>query len=50
VPPSLLLKMPELPEQVRYRFVGRTLILRDTDANVILDFIPDIVPDKTIPR
>jgi hypothetical protein len=50
VPPSLLLKMPELPEQVRYRFVGRALILRDTDANVILDFIPDIVPDKTIPR
>jgi hypothetical protein len=50
VPPSLLLKMPQLPEQVRYRFVGRTLILRDTEANVILDFIPDIVPDKTIPR
>jgi hypothetical protein len=50
VPPSLLLKVPELPEQVRYRFVGRALILRDTDANVILDFIPDIVPDKAIPR
>lgn len=50
VPPSLLMKMPQLPEQVRYRFVGRTLILRDTDANVILDFIPDIVPDKSIPR
>lgn len=50
VPPSLLMKMPQLPEQVRYRFVGRTLILRDTDANVILDFIPDIVPDKSLPR
>jgi hypothetical protein len=50
VPPSLLLKMPQLPEQVRYRFVGRALLLRDTEANVILDFIPDIVPDKSIPR
>jgi hypothetical protein len=50
VPPSLLLKLPLLPEQVRYRFVGRALILRDTEANVILDFIPDVVPDPSIPR
>jgi hypothetical protein len=50
VPPSLLLKVPALPEQVRYRFVGRALILRDTEANVILDFIRDIVPDPSIPR
>ena len=50
MPPSLLLKLPLLPEQVRFRFVGRTLILRDTEANVILDFIPDVVPDPSIPR
>ncbi len=50
VPPSLLLKLPLLPEQVRYRFVGRALILRDTEANVILDYIPDVVPDPSIPR
>jgi hypothetical protein len=50
VPTQLLLKLPELPEQVRYRFVGRTFILRDTEANVILDYIPDVVPDPTIPR
>ena len=50
VPPGLLLKVPALPEQVRYRFIGRTLIVRDTEANVILDFIRDIVPDPTIPR
>jgi len=50
VPPSLLRKLPVLPEVVRYRFVGRALILRDTEANVILDFIPDVVPDPTIPR
>ena len=50
VPPSLLLKLPLLPDQVRYRFVGRTLLLRDTEANVILDYIPDVVPDPSIPR
>jgi hypothetical protein len=50
VPPSLLLHLPALPEEVRYRFVGRHLILRDTDANVILDFLRDVVPDTSIPR
>ncbi len=50
VPSSLLLKIPILPPEVRYRFVGRALIVRDTEANVILDFIRDIVPDPTIPR
>ena len=50
VPSSLLLHMPVLPEQVKYAFVGRELILHDTEANVILDFIPDAVPDPTLPR
>jgi hypothetical protein len=50
MPPTLLLKMPQLPEEVRYQFVGRDLILRDTEANVILDFIKDAVPDRSVPR
>ena len=44
IPPTLLLALPTLPEQVEYRFVGRALILRDAVANVIIDFIPDAVP------
>jgi hypothetical protein len=44
VPPSLLLKMPTLPEELEYRFIGRHLILRDVKANLIVDFIPDVVP------
>jgi hypothetical protein len=44
VPPSLLLKLPTLPEQLEYRFLGRHLILRDVKANLIVDFIPDAVP------
>ncbi|HEX6737591.1 MAG TPA: hypothetical protein VF310_04960 [Vicinamibacteria bacterium] len=50
VPPTLLLKLPQLPDQVRYRFVGRSLILRDTEANIILDYIADIIPGRSIPR
>jgi hypothetical protein len=50
MPSGLLLKIPVLPEQVRYRFIGRALIVRDTEANVILDFIRDVVPDSSIPR
>jgi hypothetical protein len=44
VPPSLLLKLPTLPEELEYRFLGRHLILRDIKANLIVDFIPDVVP------
>ena len=43
MPPSLLLQLPPLPEGVRYRFVGQTLILYDSEANVILDFIVNAV-------
>ncbi len=48
--PTLLLKLPQLPEEVRYQFVGRDLILRDTEANVILDFIRDAISDRSVPR
>ena len=41
MPSSLLLRLPPLPEGLRYRFVGQTLILYDTEANVILDFMTD---------
>jgi hypothetical protein len=44
VPPHLLLKLPQLPEQVKYRFVGRDLILSDAEANVILDYLKDVLP------
>ena len=50
VPPSLLLRLPPLPEGLRYGFVGRTLILTDSEARVILDFAADVVPDRSIPR
>jgi hypothetical protein len=42
-PPSLLLNLPPLPQDLEYRLVGHTLILRDVDANLIVDFIPDAI-------
>jgi len=44
VPPSLLLRLPKLPKDVEYRFVGRTLILRDREANIIVDYMKEAVP------
>ena len=39
VPPNLLAALPQLPMDVEYRVVGKHLILRDVDANIIVDFI-----------
>jgi hypothetical protein len=44
VPPSVLLSLPKLPKDLEYRFVGRTLILRDREANLIVDFIKEAAP------
>lgn len=46
VPPSLLLRLPKTPDGLAYAFVGGTMILRDTDADLIVDVIPHIVPEK----
>jgi hypothetical protein len=43
-PATLLAKLPKLPEQVEYRLVGTHLILRDTEANVIVDYVPNVIP------
>jgi hypothetical protein len=46
-PASLLAKLPDLPPELEYRIVGRSLILRDVKANLIVDILRDVVP--TIP-
>jgi hypothetical protein len=43
VPPNILARLPPLPDDVQYRFVGRHLILHDTRANLILDRLPDAI-------
>ena len=46
-PAVLLQKLPDLPPELEYRLVGRSLILRDVKANLIVDILRDVVP--TIP-
>ena len=43
MPPSLLRVLPELPKGLEYRVVGRTLILRDVEANLIVDYMNEAV-------
>jgi hypothetical protein len=44
VPPTLLRKLPSLPDGVAYRILGPTLLLVDRKANLIVDFIPNAIP------
>ena len=41
--PKLLEVFPELPTEIEYRFFGPHLILRDVEANLIVDVIPDVL-------
>lgn len=43
-PAGLLRVLPKLPEELEYRLVQRNLILRDIEANIIVDFIPAATP------
>lgn len=42
--PTLLLKLPQLPKQIRYRFVGRNMLLVDRENGLIIDFMTNAIP------
>ncbi|HJP95572.1 MAG TPA: hypothetical protein VJ875_26725 [Pyrinomonadaceae bacterium] len=44
MPATLLSKLPQLPKEVRYRFVGRNMLLVDRESNVIIDYMPEALP------
>ena len=44
MPATLLAKLPQLPKELRYRFVGRNMLLVDRESDVIIDFMPDALP------
>ena len=44
VPPTLLRKLPRLPDEVAYRILGSDLLLVDRKANLIVDFMPNAIP------
>ena len=41
-PATLLKIMPTLPEELEYRLLSNALIIRDTKANIIIDYIRDV--------
>ena len=44
MPPTLLLKLPQLPKQIRYRFVGRNMLLVDRENGLIIDYMGNAIP------
>jgi hypothetical protein len=48
-PPSLLKNLPQLPRELEYRIVNRALVLRDSEVNLIIDFIPNALPPNETP-
>jgi hypothetical protein len=45
VPPAVLGSLPKLPEKqdLEYRFVGKHLVLLDTRAHLVVDYVPNAV-------
>ena len=48
MPASVLATLPPLPAPLHYRFVGRNLVLVDSVAGLIVDFLPAATPDLTV--
>jgi len=44
IPPAVLQALPKLSEDLEYRFIGDWLILLDTHAHTIADFIDNALP------
>ena len=42
-PSQVLMNLPKLPEQLEYRIIGKNLIIRDVEANIIVDFVPNAI-------
>ena len=43
MPPTILRRLPSLPVELAYRFVGTSLVLKDVKTNLILDFMPEVM-------
>lgn len=44
MPPTLLMVLPQLPKELEYRIVGRSLVLLDTEPNLVVDILPNAFP------
>lgn len=44
IPATLLQALPQLPKQLKYRFVGRHMLLVDRENALIVDYITNAIP------
>lgn len=44
MPATLLLKLPPVPKELKYRYVGHTLMLLDNDSSLIIDYMVNALP------
>jgi hypothetical protein len=44
VPALLLAKLPQLPDNLQYRFFGRHVVLLDGDTEIVVDYVRDCLP------
>ena len=44
VPPTVLKVLPSLPKGLEYCIAGKTLALRDSAANIVVDYLPNALP------
>jgi hypothetical protein len=47
VPPTLLQKLPKLPDEVAYRTVSSDLVLIDVKSNLVVDYLIGVIPAQT---
>ncbi len=45
MPPTLLSRLPQLPEILEYRIINRDLLLRDVESNLVVDIARRIIPE-----
>ncbi len=48
MPPTILLHVPRLPRELEYRIVDRDLIIRDVEANLVVDIMRNAI--KSLPE
>ena len=46
MPPDVLAALPKLKEALEFRFVGATMIVIDSHADLVVDLLPDVLPAR----
>jgi hypothetical protein len=44
MPPTILLRLPRLPNCFQYEIANRDLVIRDMESNLVVDVLRDVIP------